>query len=325
MSFPPNGALVISLDLELFWGVRDVTTVDAYRANLVGAHDAARQLLDRFGNHEIHATWACVGLLFAHDRDEGLAHAPRLRPSYDRSRLSPYGELEFADLDSDRRCYFAPDLIAEISSRPNQEVATHTFSHFYCTEKGQTAAQFDADLEAAIAIASKLGVRPTSLVFPRNQYNHAYLPVLQRRGINAFRGHFRSWMFERGSTRAGVAARRALRLADNYAPVHRDCTATLRRSGAAPLNIPGSRYLRPYTPALRHLDSLRMRRMKGEMSRAAERGGMYHLWWHPHDFGTHLDRNIELLDNLLVHARSLRDRLGFESLNMAELAAVAAA
>ena len=65
------GVLVISLDFELHWGVRDLTPVDGpYRGNLLGAREAVPRMLELFERFEFGATWATVGFLFASTRDE---------------------------------------------------------------------------------------------------------------------------------------------------------------------------------------------------------------------------------------------------------------
>lgn len=315
------GALVVSLDFELYWGMRDVVTLDGYRANLEGSPAAIRRMLDVFEQHEIHATWACVGLLFARDGEEARRFAPRLRPSYRTRELSPFEALDREEVDAEPRCHFAPDLIAAIRQRPHQEIGTHTFSHYYCNELGQTAEQFDADLAAAVAIAEHHGVRLRSLVFPRNQSNTAYLPILARHGITSYRGLTANWAFEHSDSQLGTIVRRGARLLDNYAPLCPVAPTRSERPRGAPINIPGSRFLRPYHPRLRHLDDLRMHRMQTEMTRAAEAGHVHHLWWHPHNFGTHTSENLRFLDRLLEHAATLKRRHGFRSLNMGELAA----
>src|SRR5262245_13071649 len=61
---PAFGALVISLDFELHWGVRDKRPVDgSYRENLLGAREAIPRMLDLFEEFGIAATWATVGFL----------------------------------------------------------------------------------------------------------------------------------------------------------------------------------------------------------------------------------------------------------------------
>src|SRR3954451_1756469 len=88
------GALVVSLDFELRWGVRDIYPEDggAYRANLLGARAAIPRLLDLFTEHEVHATWATVGLLLASDRAEMERFHPAQRANYSDSRLDPFGD-----------------------------------------------------------------------------------------------------------------------------------------------------------------------------------------------------------------------------------------
>lgn len=314
------GAFVISLDFELYWGVRDLVTLDAYRTNLEGVHVAVPRMLDLFSAHDVHATWACVGLLFARDQEEARHFAPELRPTYVRQELSPYGALDRPGLDTDSICYFAPHLVREICSRPHQEIATHTFSHFYCGEPGQTAAQFEADLSAAIAISTAHGCSPTGLVFPRNQCNEQYLPVLLRQGVHTYRGLQSVWMLQRGASWWSTSVRRCMRLADNYIRLSRDLSTEPRRARKLPHNVPGSRFLRPYSPTFRPLAPLRSHRLCQEMTAAAESGKIYHLWWHPHNFGRNVTENLGFLEGLLHHARHLRDVYDFRSMTMAEVA-----
>lgn len=42
---------------------------------------------------------------------------------------------------------------------------------------------------------------------------------------------------------------------------------------------------------------------------------MVHIWWHPHNFGKNLSKNIEMLDEILKYANSIK----LNSLNMAEV------
>ena len=90
----PSGSLVISLDFELNWGVRDSRPGGDYRANLLGVRQAVPALLDLFARYGIHATWATVGLLFCRSREEMLEAAPSIRPQYDNARLSPYSAID---------------------------------------------------------------------------------------------------------------------------------------------------------------------------------------------------------------------------------------
>jgi phosphosulfolactate synthase len=318
-----GGAFVVSLDFELHWGVRDLWSVNDYRQNLLGARAAIPALLRLFEEFEIHATWATVGLLFFESRDEMLGAFPARRPAYVAPGLSPYGALD--DVGRNERedpFHFAPSLIRRIADTPGQEIGTHTFSHYYCLEPGQSVDDFRADLECAQGVArAKIGRAAESIVFPRNQITDESLGVCRDLGLVAYRGNLDHWAYRadrRDATQSSL--RRALRLADSYAPLTGTNVHAGRPAAALPVDVPASRYLRPYFPALRRFEPLRLQRIAGALERAATTGATFHLWWHPHDFGDHLDANLAFLRRVLVRFARLRDRYGMESLTMAEAA-----
>jgi hypothetical protein len=57
------------------------------------------------------------------------------------------------------------------------------------------------------------------------------------------------------------------------------------------------------------------------MTLAAKKGAHYHLWWHPHNFGTLSDENFAQLDAIIAHYEELRDRYDMTSLTISEAAA----
>lgn len=318
------GALVISLDFELHWGVRDRrSTTGPYRQNLLGAREAIPHILDIFDEFGVAATWATVGLLFARSREEARSYWPRERPGYLDTRLDPYAEAVGEDEDDDP-FHYAPSLVSLIHAAPRQELATHTFSHYYCLEPGQGREAFSADVASAVAIASDRGIGLTSIVFPRNQVSGGYTQVLLDHGITCYRGSQPGRLHRPGPTsqRRG-AATRALRLADAYLPVS---GAGLTRWESVPeasglCNVPASRFLRPYAPRLRALEPRRVSHMLWAMRRAASSRSLFHLWWHPHNFGTERDRNLAVLRQLLVEFSRLRSEHGMLSLSMRDVAA----
>ena len=317
------GAFVVSLDFELHWGVRDLWTVEQYRANLLGARAAVPALLALFEEFGIHATWATVGLLFCESRDEMLAALPEGRPAYAAPGLAPYAALaEVGENERDDPFHFAPSLVRRIADTPEQEIGTHTFSHYYCLEPGQSVEEFRTDLESACQVArAKIGRAPESIVFPRNQMAAAHLAVCRDLGLVAYRGNPDHWAYRaRRRAAAQSPVLRALRLADAYAPLTGMHAGRGGETPTLPVDVPASRYLRPYAPALRHLEPLRLRRITAELEHAAAAGAAFHLWWHPHDFGIHLGENLAFLRRILARFARLRERDGMESLTMAEAA-----
>jgi hypothetical protein len=81
--------------------------------------------------------------------------------------------------------------------------------------------------------------------------------------------------------------------------------------------------LRPHSRALRWLDPLRLKRITDCIRLAAVEKKIFHLWWHPHDFGPHREENLAFLRKIIEAFVICRDRYGMRSLTMAETARVA--
>jgi peptidoglycan/xylan/chitin deacetylase (PgdA/CDA1 family) len=318
-----GGALVISLDLELYWGVRDGRTLDGYRENLEGVRRAVPLMLSLFAEYGVHATWATVGLLFLRDANDARVHAPAALPSYADKSLCPYEYLRAGGGGSDAQLHFAPDVIEEILRASGQELATHTFSHFYCLEEPARLDTFRADLDVAQSIArARFGAPLTSLVFPRNQYSAAHVKVAGEAGITAYRGNPEGWMYSPRPKRGESALRRGARLADAFLPVSGDLSFSPSAEGALagpPYNVPASRFLRPWSKELAWAEPFRVGRVVRELALAARRGRIYHLWWHPHNFGRNTAENMGALANVLRAFSHLRETYGMASLTMGEV------
>jgi hypothetical protein len=319
------GALVISLDFELHWGVRDhVTRNDALYHRLDQARRAVQDMTSVFTDRRIRATWATVGFLFASSRSELEAHRPRVRPTYGRPELDPYVETIGIDEEHDPE-HLAGSLVELILSCAGQELGSHTFSHYYCLEAGQSEAAFRADLAAAQSIARWRGVELTSLVLPRNQWNPAYTDAVLDSGFLCIRGPQRTWAHQVGTRRSGLL-RRAARLADTYVGVSAPPTTAwsdvLAPSGLC--DVPASAFLRPFNPARERAEPLRLARLRSGMRHAARHGRIFHLWWHPHNFSENRVENFAVLERFLDEFDHLASVEGMQSLNMADVSTVVA-
>lgn len=320
--FPHKPAFVISLDFELAWGVRDRHSFATYKQNLLGVREAVPALLRLFAEYKIHATWATVGFLFCDGRGEAMAVLPAMLPQYHDRALFPYDELlRLGRSEAEDPIHFAPSLLRMIQAAPHQEIGTHTFSHYYCLEEKQSLDSFRADLAAARRLASKFGIDLRSLVFPRNQYDPEYLRAAADAGIVAFRGSQNSWLHAGRRDSDETMLRRGLRFFDAYLPLSAANGAGHSSDKTGLINVPASAFLRPYTSGLRVLEALRLHRITNAVERAAQSGHTFHLWWHPHNFGVHLNENLDFLERILRQARRLGTEYGMESLNMAERAA----
>ncbi len=314
-----SGVLTVSLDLELYWGVRDKRTIEQYKNNLQGVSQAVPAMLKIFDNCQIHSTWATVGFLFFDGFDTLKNHIPKLIPSYDNPQLSPY-EYIYSPENENAIYHFAPELIKQILGTQGQEIGTHTFSHYYCLERGQTAAQFKEDIITSISIAKDNDITLKSLVFPRNQCNPSYLLILKDLGIRCYRGNQSVWFYKTTSNRFKIYLQRLFRLLDTYVNISGHNTYLLKDcADSAPFNFPSSHFLRPYNSKLAILDRLRITRIKRSMTDAAVHKKIFHLWWHPHNFGVNTDKNMAILQEIADHYRTLKSKYNMTSMNMGEL------
>lgn len=315
-----SGIFIVSLDFELMWGVRDHRSVADYGANIVGARKAIPAILDLFREYEIHATWATVGLLFFSTKEDMTRGCPQIRPAYKNDVLSPHSDVEAVGPDEARDPYhFGHSLIETIRKVYGQEIGSHTFSHYYCLEPGQNEVAFRADLQAASRAADAMGLQIQSLVFPRNQINLAYLKTCADLGIRCYRGTEKAWYYSYGSQQGESLVTRAHRLLDAYVNISGHNTYTLQCANGL-VNLSSSRFLRPYNRRLGPFDSLKLRRITSGIRDAAQSGKIYHLWWHPHNFGVNLNENMMFLRRVLEFVSEMRNQHGMKSLNMGEAA-----
>ncbi len=318
-----KGLFIISLDFELLWGVRDKRSIDSYGANVLGVRKVIPALLDLFDRYGIHATFATVGFLFARSKDELLSYQPDELPKYSLSKYSPYENDYFSSIgfsEKDDQYHYAESLIKMIQQHPAQEIASHTYSHYYCLENASISS-FEADIIAAQKIAAMYGVELKSMVFPRNQYSPQHIDVIKRLGFTSYRGNEQSYIYHPRKNEDQNKKIKALRLADSYLNLTGHHSFSLKeQQGNSIINIPASRFLRPFSPKLKAFNSIRLGRIKNSLTYAAKKREAYHLWWHPHNFGQNLEENLASLEEILKHYKKLSEECGMESKSMKEIA-----
>ena len=323
VSISGAGTFVVSLDYELHWGIFDKYPLDSCRDRLLGARAAIPLILDLFSRFDIGATWATVGLLFFDDKDDLLAHVPSVQPCYENPALSAYNQLDSVGRnESEDPYHFGLSLIRQIAAVPKQEIASHTFSHYYCLEQGHTEEAFAADLDAARSAAARADIPLDSLVFPRNQFNPKCLLICRSKGIKVVRANSPSWMYAPSSRRGDRLSKRMSRLIDAYLPISGAQGVRIEKDSDGVIQVPASRFLRPVSTSLASIETLRLDRIKKSMTQAAEKGQIYHLWWHPHNFGRQTEANLSFLTSILEHYRRLAETLGMRSASMREAAGI---
>ncbi|MBZ9729064.1 polysaccharide deacetylase family protein [Salegentibacter sp. JZCK2] len=312
-----NGTLVISLDFELLWGVFDKVDWREKKEYFQNTRKLIPVILELFEEYEISCTWATVGMLFNENWEEWNQNIPEILPEYDNEKLSAYLYGKSMQSKETEALCFAPDLIKRIKETRGQEIGTHTYSHYYCLEPGQTPESFKADLEKSRELAEKFGIRLKSLVFPRNQYNSNYLEVCREIGLSTVRTNPDVWYWK--NTQQDSLQHKIFRTGDAYIGLNNKSYQNTPKISPGITGQKASRLLRPNS-GNDFLDKARIKRIKSELNSAAKNKEIYHLWWHPHNFGDKPEKNLQELKFILEHFKSLKNEFNFESLSMMEVA-----
>ncbi|AWW32070.1 chitin deacetylase [Echinicola strongylocentroti] len=313
--------LVISLDFELHWGIFDKVSLAEKKGDFNRTKAVTPKVLEAFERHGVAATWATVGMLLTESSEEWEHYSPEYLPTYQNPQLSPYHWI--AQHAYDPAVHSGFSLVKQLLQTPNQELGSHTFSHYYTCEPGQQLEQFRSDLKVARRIAQeKCGVHLQSLVFPRNQFDQNSLKVCKDEGFSVVRVNPSNW-FWKDPQHAGIMDR-IFRTGDTLLPLGKRTsfpTRSILGSKDSPIQLPASRLLRPYSMTSKPLNKGRINRIISEMTYAAKHNLVYHLWWHPHNFGNAPQESMQELYQLLDTFTKLKDQYGMRSVNMGQLAA----
>lgn len=305
--------LCISLDFEKFWGVHDLPNAANRMHEFSHVDDAVDRILDVFEKYEIRATWATVGLL-NHDSVIDLKkELEKIDYPYNKQLLNPKCKKDLVISDN-AKSLLAKDQIRKINNTNGQEIGSHTFSHFYCLEEGIKASHFEQDLSTFL---ENMDEPISSIVFPRNQVNQSCLLVCKQFGIQVYRGAQESWFWRTSSHEDESWFKKMYRTLDAYLPIY-PSSITQHQSltdSSGLMNIPGNRFLRPISNSSTR-ERLKMRRIRQGMRKAAKSNGIYHLWWHPHNFAHNIPGSMAQLESLLIYFKQLQNDFGMQSFNM---------
>lgn len=310
-----QGKFIISLDFELFWGFGgfDRQFLNGYKGNVKNALKALDEILRICGEYGVKVTVAYVGAMNLSSRKEFLENYSS--PSFANETLSSHSLLSnYKDIIEDS-LLFCKDKIEELKKNPLVELASHTFSHYYCLEDGQTAEEFSRDLDYGYKLNGKMN----SIIFPRNQVSEQYLKNCKEYGFTHYRGFIDDWLWKPEASSSRYSIKGMLRLLDSYMPITGYRTYKHPIHGGRIVNVPSSIFYRPYNNKLAFLEPLKVRRVTSAMKVAAKRGECFHLWWHPHNFGANMEDSLKQLITICETYKKLNSQYGYTSVFMKEV------
>ena len=307
---------MISLDVEMFWGVTKSRTFENYGENILNEFESVRRTMQLFKKYNVIGTWCVVGFMLERNKESLQKYLPASRPAYTEPKDHTYSFLE--NLKKEDEKYFFDAQIRELLKEENkQEVGSHSFSHYY-SNQCKDSSIFRDDVAANDKIfQDTFHSNPTSYIFPRNQVNDEHLQVLKSYNYTCYRGNDKNDYYSSNSIR-----NRVTRLLDSYINITGRHTHSYLKLETEPLvNIPASFILRPFSKH-KSLNMLQKRRLKKAMEHAAKKKELFHLWWHPHNLGKDLDENFTFLEDILKQYKELNEKYNFKSYSMSQLAQI---
>lgn len=111
-------------------------------------------------------SWSTVGFLMVGNAEELNELTSRIaKPKYSKRELDNY--FNFSHVEEENFCegvFFASDIVEKLKQSKFQTIGTHSFSHYYCLEEGQTVKEFSDDLRIAKEISDEKGIEMRSIV-----------------------------------------------------------------------------------------------------------------------------------------------------------------
>jgi hypothetical protein len=149
-----------------------------------------------------------------------------------------------------------------------------------------------------------------------------YLKICYDNGIKTVRSNPAGWFWSPVTNGGAGFLRRVFRTADAYIQVGGVRTSyplsDIKVTPGEPLQLPASRFLRPWSPKSELANKMRLRRSCQEIRIAAQRKEVYHLWWHPENFGDYPEQNLQSLEVLLQTYKKCKEKYGMTSWSMGE-------
>jgi hypothetical protein len=189
----------------------------------------------------------------------------------------------------DARWYGADIINTLLSEGTRQEIAFHGYSHRIFDPNAMNQQEARAEIEQWLHVSSRKAVTPRAVVFPRNIVGH--LEAFRDLGFICFRADpqraflIRNKVFGRYSKAIDqILSVSALPLFPISAPLDHGMVCLFSSQCFFDLN----RRVELLLDGM-NLHTLRLRRIRAGIRRAAREGRVIHLWAHPCDFRTEKD------------------------------------
>ncbi len=303
MTIPAS--FVISLDTELAWGRINDPELPFYLDQCLQASDIIKELLELFDGFEIPATWALVGRMFD---EKGLEYAlSEFYPDIDLKELTADNVMH-NNSNSAIRFNDVVDLIKRTTAE--HEIASHSYNHvLFDTLERDDAKLAIQDIEMQKEAFKNVNVKPETIVFPQDKIG--CLDAFNQAGYKYFRGKLKEQKMDNG------VVNKVNRQLAHVFPLRPECVLPQQHSSglyelktSLLYRIP-SRGIKRYTS----MQVLTNRAIIG-IYHAVESGMIFHLYFHPFNFGYRRKEHMRGLKRILGIVRELMVQGKIEALTI---------
>ncbi len=295
-----KGKFVISLDTEIAWGW---LPFEEKRKSFYPLYEKTREVIDRlivlFEKYDIPATWAIVGkMIEKEDSRNRVLEIADFFPHLSNKKINNDPELN----KKENPYLVAPDIIEKIiASKVQHEIATHSYHHIHFGRYGkEQRALVEKDIDAFLEVFDSYDRKIESIVFPRNDIG--FVDLLSEKGLRNYRGIDKVWYANWPSP-----FKKILQPLDGILPTAPEVVDPIENPDGM-INIPGSMLFRIRHFGIRKnipVGILKTKGIKG-LEAAVRKNKIFHLWFHPFNFGYKMDEHLNAFEAVLSKAAELR-------------------
>jgi hypothetical protein len=272
-----KGSFIISIDLELAWGVWDKLNSQSIQKIIEYERKICSNLIKIFDENEIPVTWAVVAALL--DSKNKMI------------------------TDQNQKAWYAPDILEKIlNSKMKHLIASHSYNHKEFDKCSKE--QIDQDFEKSIHFFKLININPDVFVFPRNQVFH--LDILKKYKFKTYRSVDKSWykkvyMFNKQLGKIS-------NLIDKIIPIKTNSVKpSVDKFGLT--EMPTSILLLSKNGVRSLATNYSMfKKIKDGIDLAINRNECFHVWFHPSNFYFKTEKQFDLLKKTIEYVNFKRQQ-----------------
>ena len=272
-----KASFVISIDLELAWGVWDKLNSTNVQKIIDTERLVCDNLLNIFDDNEMPVTWAVVAALLD-------------------NKNKMMGNLN-------QKAWYAPDILDNIlNSKTKHLVASHSYAHKEfntCSNE-----EINEDFEKSIFFLKSFNINTDVFIFPRNNVFH--LDVLKKFNFKTYRSIDKSWY--KKVYKYNKFLGKISNLIDKVIPIKTNSVSPLIDQFGL-TEIPTSILLISKNGIRTIVTNFSMfKKIKDGIDLAISKNECFHIWFHPSNFYYQTNKQFDLLKKIIDYVNLKREQ-----------------